>query len=409
MKSKLHLADPGFFTPRIATSAWIRTALLPVCAALGLCGCEKAAPPAAPTPTVEVVAVAQKDVPIYREAVGTLEGDVNSTISAQVSGYLLSRNYTEGTPVTNGQVLFQIDPAPFRAELDKAKSQLSEAKAVELKFALMVKRYTPLAVTEAISKQELDDAIQNEKAAQAQVEAGQAAVQQAELNLGFTTIKSPVDGMAGLASPQAQVGNLVGPASGQLTTVTTVDPIRAYFSVSQRMMTDIDTRRLAEGKPLEASQGPPLELTLANGYVYPLKGRIRFKNNQIDIKTGTVRMVGEFSNPNLLLVPGMFVSVRALLDTQKGALLVPQRAVTEMQGRYLIALVGADKKVSIRPVTTGERFGQDWVISGDIKAGDEVVAEGVQKVKDGASVNTVPFTEKSAAAATSTPMEEKKP
>jgi membrane fusion protein (multidrug efflux system) len=391
---------PLFVAPRTA---------LAICAAVGLFGCKKEEPPAAAPPTVEVVPVVQKDVPIYRESVGTLEGDVNSTISAQVSGYLLSRDYTEGTPVTNGQVLFQIDPAPFRAELDKAKSQLSEAKAVELKFALMVQRYTPLAVTEAISKQELDDAIQNEKAAQAQVEAGNAAVQQAGLNLGFTTIKAPADGIAGLASAQAQVGNLVGPASGQLTTVTTVDPMRVYFSVSQRLMTDIQERRLAEGKALDTGEGPPLELTLANGTVYPLKGRIRFKNNQIDIKTGTVRVVGEFRNPNLLLVPGMFVSVRTLLDTQKGALLVPQRAVTEMQGRYLIAVVGSDNKVVIRPVTTGERYGTDWVISGEIKAGDKVVAEGVQKVREGSSVNPVPFVEKSAAAAPSSPTEEKKP
>jgi membrane fusion protein (multidrug efflux system) len=385
-------------------------ALLALSLAFAQCGCNETAPPPAGPPTVEVVSIVQKDVPIYRESVGTLEGDVNATIAAQVSGYLLSRDYTEGTSVTNGQVLFQIDPAPFRAELDKAKSQLSEARAVELKFALMVQRYTPLAATEAISKQELDDAIQNHAAAQAQVEAGTAAVQQAELNLGFTTIKSPADGMAGLASAQAQVGNLVGPASGQLTTVTTVDPMRVYFSVSQRIMTDIQERALAAGKRLDTGEGPPLELTLANGSVYPLKGRIRFKNNQIDVKTGTIRVVGEFRNPDLLLVPGMFVSVRTLLDTQKGALLVPQRAVTEMQGRYLIAVVGSDNKVGIRPVTTGERFGSDWVISGEIKAGDRVVAEGVQKVKDGSTVNPVPFVEKTAAATEhSTPPEEKKP
>jgi membrane fusion protein (multidrug efflux system) len=355
------------------------------------------------------VTVAQRDVPIYAEMVGTLEGDVNATISAQVTGYLLSRSYTEGKPVTNGEVLFQIDPGPFQAELDKAKSQVAEAQATERRYALMVQRYTPLAATEAISKQELDDAIQNQKAAQAQVEAGNAAVQQAQLNLGFTTIRSPLNGVVGLASAQAQVGNLVGPSSGQLTTVSTIDPMRVYFSVSQRVMTEIQERMLASGKSLNAQEGPPLELTLATGSVYPPKGRTLFKNNQVDVKTGTVMVVGEFPNPHSLLVPGMFVSVRALVNTEKGALLVPQRAVTEMQGRYLVAVVGADNKVSIRPVTTGERVGQEWVISGEVKAGDQVVAEGIQKVRDGVQVKPVPFTEKMAGVTGSAPETEKKP
>jgi membrane fusion protein (multidrug efflux system) len=383
---------------------------LPLSIALiaSLCGCAKKEEVAPTPPTVEVVAVAQRDVPIYRTTVGTLEGNVNATISAQVSGYLLSREYNEGSIVTNGQLLFQIDPGPFQAELDKAKSQLAQAQATQEKYALTVERYTPLAATEAISKQELDDAVQNDKAAQAQVEAARAAVQQAQLNLDFTTIRSPVDGVAGLFSAQAQVGNLVGPSSGQLTTVTTVDPMRVYFSVSQRLVTDIQERMLAAGKPLEMNEGPPMELTLANGTVYPTKGRIRFKNNQVDIKTGTVRVVGEFANPQRLLVPGMFVSVRTFLDTEKNALLVPQRAVTEMQGRYLVAVVGGDNKISIRPVTTGEQVGQEWVITGEVKAGDHVVAEGVQKVRDGSVVNPVPFAEKQAAASTA-PEAEKKP
>lgn len=409
MKPESLLPVPPYKVPRTSACGWIYSAPLAICAAFIFGGCEKAEPPAAAPPTVEVVSVVQKDVPIYREFVGTLEGDVNATISAQVSGYLLSRNYTEGTSVTNGQVLFQIDPAPFQAELDKAKSQVSESQAVEQKYALMVQRYTPLAVTEAISKQELDDAVQNERAAQAQVEAGRAAVEQAKLNLGFTTIRSPADGMAGLASAQAQVGNLVGPSTGQLTTVTTVDPMRVYFSASQRLMIDIQQSRLAAGEKLDTGEGPPLELTLANGFVYPLKGRFRFKNNQIDIKTGTIRVVGEFANPNLLLVPGMFVSVRALLRTEQGALLVPQRVVTEMQGKYLVAVVNSDKKISIRPVTTGEKIGSDWIITGQIKAGDEVVAEGVQKVRDGSTVNPVPFVEKSAAMTPASATEEKKP
>jgi membrane fusion protein (multidrug efflux system) len=357
---------------------------------------------------VEVVEVKQRDVPIYREAVGSLQGDVDASISAQVTGYLLTRDYTEGAAVTNGQVLFQIDPGPFRAELEKAKSDVAKAQAEQLKYALMVKRYTPLAATEAISKQELDDAIQNEKAAEAQVQAGKSAAEQAQLNLGFATIRSPLDGIAGLASAKAQVGNLVGPNVGQLTTVTKVDPIRVYFSVSQRMIEQILERLSAEGRTPDTSEGPELELILASGTVYPSKGKIRFRNNQLDVKTGTVRVVGEFPNPKMMLVPGMFVSVRALMKTDKGALLVPQRALSEMQGRYLLAVVGADNKINIRPVTTGERVGQEWVITGEVKAGDRVVAEGVQKVREGAQVNPVPFTEK-LAATNAIPQTEKNP
>jgi membrane fusion protein (multidrug efflux system) len=372
----------------------LAVALLPWLPLFWGCKAEQETAPPAP-PEVEVVSVEQKDVPVYRDWVGTLAGDVNATISAQVTGYLISRDYVEGSMVTNGQVLFQIDPAPFKATLDKAKAQLSQAKAQEQKFALDVKRFRPLAATQAISQQELDDAIQNQEAAQAQVEGAQAAVEQANLNLQFTTIRSPLDGMAGLA--KGQVGDLIGPSTGQLTTVAKVEPIRVYFSVSQELVTQMQERRIAEGKStVRTGEGPELELILASGTVYRQKGRVRFANNQVDVRTGTVTVVGEFPNPQLLLVPGMFVRVRGLLETQKNALLVPQRAVTDMQGRSLVAVVGADNKVAIRPVTTGEQVGSLWVVSGDIKPGDKVVAEGIQKVRDGAVVNPVPFSEKTA-------------
>ncbi len=378
-----------------------------------LTGCRKAKAPTPDPPKVEVVEVKVADVPVYRDWVGTLESEVNATISAQVSGYLLSRDYKEGTAVTNGQVLFQIDPAPFKAELDKAKAQLTEARATEEKYALYVKRYRPLVAKEAISQQELDDAVQSEKAAQADVESAQAAVQAAELNLSFTTIRSPVDGVAGLASSQAQVGNLVGPSTGPLTTVTTVDPIRAYASVSQALMIQIVERRIAEGKKLRSLESHEaameLELLLASDKPYPLKGHFSFADNQVDVKTGTIRVVGEFPNPQRLLTPGMFVRVRALLDTLKGALLVPQRAVTEIQGRSLVAVVGANNKVSIRPVEAVERFGPNWVVKGDLKAGDRVVAEGTQKVRDGGIVSPGPFAEKTASAAPAAGPQKKKP
>ncbi|HXD00653.1 MAG TPA: efflux RND transporter periplasmic adaptor subunit [Verrucomicrobiae bacterium] len=330
-------------------------------------------------PEVQVVAVEQRDVPIYREWVGTLAGEVNATISAQVSGYLLTRNYQEGGLVTNGQVLFQIDDRTYKAALDQAMARVGKSE-------LDVKRYTPLAATQAISQQELDDAVQANLA-------NEAAAEAARLNYQFCKILSPVDGLAGLA--QAQVGDLVGPGSGALTTVAQINPIRVYFSVSQQLLTQIQEGILAEGKKLRDEggdyQGPPLELTLASGTIYPLKGQVRFANNQVDVTTGTVRVVGEFENPQGLLVPGMFVRVRAMLDMEKGALLVPQSSVVNLQGRYLVAIVGEDNKVSIRPVTAGETVGREWVVQGNIKAGDRVIVEGVQKVRDGVEVNPVPL------------------
>ena len=357
-------------------------------------------------PEVEVVTVEQKDVPIYRDWVGTLESDVNATISAQVTGYLLSRNYQEGSFVTNGQVLFQIDPAPFQATLDQAKSQLFQAQATHEKYALTVNRYRPLAAKEAISQQELDNAVQNEKAAQGHVEAAQAAVKQAQVNLDFTTIRSPVDGIAGLASEKAQIGNLVGPNSGPLTTVATVEPMRVYFSIAQQLMTQLMQRRLSEGKPLRSGEDPggsgDLQLILASGEMYAESGRFWFANNQVDVKTGTITAVGRFPNPQRLLVSGMFVRVKALLETRQNALLVPQRAVTDVQGRQFVAVVGAENKISVLPVTASETIGTQSVIEGNVKAGDRVVAEGVQKVHDGMVVKPVPFVEKSPPAGSST-------
>jgi RND family efflux transporter MFP subunit len=359
-------------------------------AILGLCGCEKAEPEAAPSPPeVKVVIVQQRDVPIYREWVGTLQGDVDATISAQVTGYLVQRQYREGAQVAKDQVLFQINPAPFEAALARANAQLVEAQAYKGKTALDVKRDTPLAASQAISQQELDDAIQADEAAAGQVAGAQAAVLEAELNLQFTTIRSPVDGVAGLA--QAHIGDLVGPSTGALTTVAQIDPIRVNFSVSQVFATRFAMREVAEGKTLRKGEGPELQLTLASGDVYPHTGRVRFSDNHVNVQTGSIQVVGEFPNPEMLLVPGMFTTVRALIGVNKDALLVPQEAVVETQGRYLIAIVGDDNKVNVRPVTAGERVGSDWVVAGDLKAGDRVVAEGVQKVREGAIVAPSPI------------------
>ena len=339
-------------------------------------GCKKNEPSAAPPPpTVLVATIEQRDVPIYSVAVGTLEADVNATISAQVSGYLVSRNYTEGSVVTNGQVLFQIDDRTYKAALDQA-----EAKAT--KTSQDVERYTPLAKTQAISQQELDDAIQANAAAV-------AAAEVARLNYQFCKILSPIDGVAGLA--QAQVGDLVGPGSGALTSVATIEPIRVYFSVAQQLVTQLMQQKLTRGQKIGGASELPLQLTLSTGTVYPLPGKIRFANNQVDVKTGTIRLVGEFENPDRLLVPGMFVRVRAQIGLDKDALLVPQRAVAELQGRTLIAVVGADNKVSIRPIKTGVTEGDYWVIKGPVKPGEKVIVEGLQKLRPDIIVNPVPF------------------
>jgi membrane fusion protein (multidrug efflux system) len=341
-------------------------------------GCKKAPTPP-PPPTVEVFTVEQKDVPVYREWVGSLAADVNATISAQVSGYLLKQNYKEGQVVKKDDLLFEIDPRTYQATLDQANAKFGKTE-------LDVKRYTPLAKTQAISQQELDDAIQANIAAKAEVDA-------AQLNVNYCKLTAPVDGVAGLAN--AQIGDLVGPSSGQLTSVTKIDPIRADFSVDQQLMITLAQKTLAAGGTLretsDTPRGPVLELILASGQVYPEQGRVRFANNQLDVRTGTIRVVGEFPNPQGLLLPGMFVTVRALMDTQTNALVVPQRAITDMQGSSLIAVVGADNKVSIRPVTPGVQSGTLWVITGNIKAGDRIVAEGIQKVRDGMTVNAVPF------------------
>ncbi len=360
------------------------------------CGKEEAAGPP-PPPEVEVVTVEQKDIPVYREWVGTLAGDVNATISAQVSGYLQTQNYKEGQVVKAGDLLFEIDPRPFQAALDQANARLKKTE-------LDVARYTPLAATEAISKQELDNAIQANLSMRAEVE-------QAALNLNFTKITSPIDGVAGLA--KAQIGDLVGPATGPLTTVTKIDPMRVYVSIDQKLMTELAEKTIAQGKslrpddagkPAAAPTGKaPLELILATGQVYSERGRILFADNQLDVRTGTIRVVGQFPNPQGLLVAGMFTRVRALMDTQKDAIVVPQRAVTDMQGRSLIAVVGPNNKVNIRPVETGERFGDLWVIKGNVKPGDRVIAEGVQKVREGFAVNPVPFANKVVSSASASP------
>jgi membrane fusion protein, multidrug efflux system len=408
----------------------VSSGLLPAVIIIGLvatllagCGKEKKVEPQAPI--VEVVQVTQKDVPVYAEWVATLDGMVNATIKAQVQGFLVRQDYKEGDVVRKDQALFEIDPREYQAALDQAKAVLNQAKgALEQSKAALVKakaevsqqdarwttakanlaRIKPLAEQNAVSKKDLDDAVgaelstrssvdaakagvdvaqANIDAAQAQVIAAQASVEKAQLNLGFAKITSPIDGIAGIA--KAQIGNLVGPGSvEELTTVSTVDPIKAYIQVSEQEY----MKMVQRARPAEKRQ---LELILADGSVWPHKGELFVADRQVDVRTGTIRVAATFPNPERILRPGQFARIRAEMGIRKAALLIPQRAVTEVQGRYMVAMVSADNKVAIKPVKVGERVEQLWVINEGLQAGEKAVAEGMQKVREGMVVSPKPF------------------
>jgi RND family efflux transporter MFP subunit len=380
---------------------------------------------------VEVVQVEQRDVPIYSEWIGTLDGFVNADIKAEVSGYLLEQAYQEGAFVKKGQLLFQIDPRPFQAALDLAKGQLAQsegqlsqaqaqlsqalaqvavAEANQRRTQLDVDRYTPLAQQQAITQQDLDNATQNNLAAKAQVQSAQAQVatsraqiiaanaaiqaakataDTAQINLGFTRLTSPIDGIPGIA--QQQVGSLVSPASPTITTVSTLDPIRVYFTVAEQEYLDFH-RRYSTPDTVDAERkGLRLQLILADGTVYAHNGDFYFADRQVDVRTGAIRIAGLFANPGNTLRPGQYGRVRTALRVEPGALLVPQRAVNELQGSYQIAVVDPANKVDIRFVKVGDRIGTQWVISNGLKPGERVVAEGLQKVRQGMLVKPKPY------------------
>jgi RND family efflux transporter MFP subunit len=355
--------------------------ILPMASMLVSCQGQKAA--SAPPPEVRVTGVVQQDVPIYSEWVATLDGYENAQIQPQVSGYLVTQNYKEGSAVRKGQVLFEIDPRPFQAILDQAKAQLAQAEAQLGKTKLDVERDTPLAKEKAIAQSQLDNDIQANLAAVAAVKSAEAQVEQAQLNMDFTHVTSLLDGIAGIA--QVQMGNLVSPTV-ILTSVSRVNPIKAYFPISEQTYMHFAKRINASSPEGAKSDAPPLELILADGTVYPEKGKILYADRQVDITTGSIRVVSSFSNPNNILRPGQFGRVRAATENVKGALLVPQRAVSELQGTYQCAVVGEDNKVSLRPVTVGDRVGTMWIIQSGVKAGESVIVEGLQKVRDGSVV-----------------------
>ncbi len=356
-----------------------------------LSGCSrKQAEAGSAPPDVEVVNVVQRDTPIYSEWVATLDGYVNAEIRPQVTGYLLTQRYREGTVVQKGEVLFEIDPRPFKAALQQAKGQLAQAEAQLGKTALDVARDTPLAKEKAIPQAQLDNDIQANAAAKAVVEAAKAQVDQAELNLSFTTVRSLVNGIAGLA--KGQIGDLVGPST-LLTTVSQVDPIKAYIAISEQEYLRLATKisAVAERKYTITGANKTLELVLSDGSVYPRKGWIVVADRHVDVKTGTIRVAGAFENPGSILRPGQFGRVRTPLNVVRNALLVPQRSVLETQGSYQVVVVGADNKASIRPVKVGERTGQMWIITEGLKPDDRVIVEGVQRAREGAPVNPIPL------------------
>src|SRR2546425_10557419 len=329
--------------------------------------CSKTAAKLESPPDVEVVQVQQKDIPIYGEWIGTLDGLVNADVKAQVTGYLLAQAYKEGSLVKEGQVLFEIDPRPFQAalgqaegQLAQAKAQLSNAEAVQGRTELDVNRYTPLAKEQAASQQDLDNAVQNNLAAKAtvataraQIKSAEAAVETARINLDFTRLVAPIEGIAGQA--QLQVGALVNPNSGPVASVSTVDPIKVYFTVSEREYLDWNRRFPTETTREAAGRSLRLELILADGSTYSHRGRFHFADRQVNQSTGAIRIAGLFPNPGNILRPGGYARVRTAVRVQKDALLVPQRAVSELQGGYQVAVVDGDNKVSIRTVKVGDR------------------------------------------------------
>jgi membrane fusion protein (multidrug efflux system) len=387
---------------------------LVVATILGVVAHSGAKPPAQapPAPGVQVATVEQKDVPIFGEWIGTLAGQVTADVKAQVTGYLLRRDYTEGSYVTKGQLLFEIDARPFQASLDQAKGQLAQAEAQltqdqaqlataeanQLKSQLDVDKYAPLAKAEAVSQQDLDDAVQTNVAnkaqvqsaqaaivaAKAQIQASQAAVETASINLGFTRIASPIDGIVGIA--QAQVGDLVSVSSGALTTVSTLNPIRDYFTVSEQEY--LELRKRFSGSD---QQHWKLQLILADGATYPHEGNFYFADRSVDQNTGSIQLAGLFPNPGNVLRPGQYGRVRAVINVRQNALVIPQAAVTELQGSYQVDVVGQDNVVAVRPVQVGEKTGSMWVIQDGLKPGERVVVEGQQVLRPGVRVQPEPF------------------
>jgi RND family efflux transporter MFP subunit len=379
---------------RFAPPPAFRMTIAGVVAAVSLAAlsCKRVRPPgaAAPIPTLTVATVVQKDLSIDEESVGTTVGFVNANILPKVSGYLLKQDYQDGSRVRAGQLLFEIDPRQYQAALDQSLGNLAQAQAQLKQNQQDLARYTKLFNAAVIPQQKFDNSTQTTRASAAQVQADTAAVESAKLNLQWTKVYSPIDGVAGIA--QAQVGDLVG-TSTLLTSVSQLDPIKVSFPVSEKLYLHFARQLNASGDANAKSSPPPIELILDNGSVYSYPGRLYAVNRQVDLQTGTIMMQALFPNPENILRPGMYAKVRAQTDVQHSALIVPQTAVSSIQGQYEVAVVGADNKVTLRPVTPGKKTGSFWVVEDGLKPGDRVVADGAQKVQEGMEVRPVLATE----------------
>src|SRR5262245_25658538 len=359
---------------------------LVVVGALIVAGCSrKPAQTAPPPPEVLITTVQPQDVPRVLERVATLDGFINANINAQVQGYIISRDYQEGNiAVKKGDLLFQIDPRPFEAALAQAKGNLAKDQANKVKADADEKRAIDLFKKKVISDQERDTAIAAAGSTRANVEADEAAVKQAEINLGYTKITAPIDGVVGFANNQ--VGDLVGPTTGPLTTMSQIDPIKAVVTAGEGPFTDFVSRHPDATERNQYIKSLDFELILSSGDVYPKKGKFYALDRNLDVKTGSIRYEVTFPNPGNILRPGQFGKVRFVADMKKGAMVIPQEAVNELQGSYQVAVVGDDNKVSIRPVQMGERIGAMWEVTEGLKPGDRVVVQGLQKAREGATV-----------------------
>jgi len=355
-----------------------------VMVALALAACQKSAPPQLPPPEVQVADVIQKDVPIYSEWVGTLDGFVNAEIRPKIEGYLQKQLYRDGAFVHQGDVLFEIDPRQYQAALDQSTGVMSRAEATLAKTKKDVERYTPLVAQKAVSQEELDNALAAEMESSAALDSAKANVQKDRLDLTWTRVVSPIAGVVGIA--KSQVGDLVNPQT-VMTTVSQVDPIKVVFSISEK-----EYMRYANqiNQPPDIKREGPLELVLDDGSLYPHTGNVITVDRQVDVQTGTMTVKGAFPNPGNILRPGQYAKVRAALVTEQGALLVPQRAVSELQGSYQVGVVGPDGKAEIRVVQPGPRVGSLWVITKGLNPGEKVIVEGLFRVRPGMVVNAKP-------------------
>ena len=361
-----------------------------IVAAIGPSCSRKPAQAPVNAPEVLVTTVMPRDVPRVLERVATLDGFINANINAQVQGYIVSRDYQEGSVVKKGDLLFQIDPRPFEAALAQAKGTLAKDKANQVKADADEKRALDLFKKKVISEQERDTAIAAAQAGRANIEADEAAVQQAEINLGYTKITAPIDGVAGFAN--SQVGDLVGPTTGPLTTVSQIDPIKAVVTAGEGPFTDFVSRHPDATERNAYIKSLDFDLILGNGEVYPHKGKFYALDRSLDPKTGSIRYEVTFPNPGNILRPGQFGKVRFVADIKKGAMVIPQEAVNELQGNYQVVVIDQNNKASIRPVKVGERIGALWEVTDGLKAGDKVIVQGWQKVREGSPVTVKEWT-----------------